>query len=141
MTLQMISSHLGRQTDDLAPTLHSQVRTDDTTNTCAQHFPFIIQQHSRIVVEPNHSTVWSPHTFPGANDDGTTDITSTNFDGSHGCLSSCRNGASTLDHADYLVPHGSPAVIDFLFQNVDAFNDQGARVVYALGLCKGWVTD
>jgi len=46
-----------------------------------------------------------------------------------------RDGSGALYDADDLVAHAPPAVVHFVFEHVDAFDEQGARVVYYLCFC------
>lgn len=47
-------------------------------------------------------------------------------------MSSSGYGSSTPNNADDFVAYRTPAVIDFVFENVNTFYDKGARVVYDL---------
>ena len=137
----MALAHLGCQANYLSPPLHPQVRADDAADTRAQHFALIVQQHRRIVVETHPTTVGSPYGFPTAHDDRASQVATSYLErvGDGLCARACStrtgtgvDGFSALDDTDDLVADGSPAVVDFVFENVDALYEEGAIVVYYL---------
>jgi hypothetical protein len=121
------------QAHNLPPTLHSEVRTDHTINTRAQHFPFVVQQNRSIVVESDKPSVRSPDWFPSADDHSASDVPASDFDSGSRSLHGCRNWTRGFNDAYNLVADGTPSVVDFVFENVDTFDEQRARVVYDLG--------
>ena len=69
-----METHLGSQTDDLPPSLHPQICTDDSTNTRAQHLALVVEQNRGVIVEADEAAVWPADGLPGAYDDGATDV-------------------------------------------------------------------
>ena len=125
-----MKTHLGSQTDDLPPSLHPQVCTDDPTDTRAQHLALVVEEHSGIVVKPDEAAVWPADGLASADDDSATDVALADLGRRGRGLD--RDGASAFDDTDDLVADAAPAVVDFLFEDVDALDQQCARVVYDL---------
>jgi hypothetical protein len=120
------------QAHNFPPTFHSEIRTDHTIDTRAQHFSFVVQQNRGIVVESDKPSIRSPDRFPSADNHGASDIPTSDFDSGSRSLHGCRNGTRGFNDANYLVANGAPAVVNFLFENVDTFDEQCARVIYDL---------
>ena len=125
-----METHLGSQTNDLPPSLHSQICTDDPTDTRAQHLALVVEEHSGVVVEPDKAAVWPADGLARADDDSAADVALADL----GCRSRglAGDGASAFDDTDDLVTDAAPAVVDFLLQDVDALDEDGPRVVYDL---------
>lgn len=126
-------THPRSQTRNLSPAFHAKVCADHTTNTCSQHFAFVVQKDGCVVVEADPATVWPADGFACPDNNGASDVSAANLDGSKGCLCSGGDGASVLDNANYFIANGAPAVTDFVFEDIDTFNDERAGVVYDLG--------
>lgn len=131
-------THLRRQTQNLAPALHPQIRTNNPSNPRPQHLPLIIQQHRRIIVEPHHASVRSPHRLPRAHDHRSPNVPPAHFYRGRGEGCGRGDGTRAFDDADDFVADGAPAVRDFVFEDVDAFDDERAGVVDALGSKAGF---
>ena len=121
-------TYLRCQTDYFAPSLRSQIGAHDPTYARAQHLPFVVQEYRGVVIEPNESSVWSPHGFCGAHYDSSTNVASTDFDSSGQALSN-RGGACTFEDANNLVPDATVPIGDFILQNIYAFDNECTRVV------------
>ena len=135
-----METHLGSQTDDLPPSLHSQVCTDDPTDTRAQHLALVVEEHSGVVVEPDEAAVWPADGLARADDDSAADVALADL--GRGGRGLARDGASAFDDTDDLVADAAPAVVDFLLEDVDALDEECPRVVYDLSnkevKCKGY---
>ena len=126
-----MKTHLGSQTDDLPPSLHPQVCTDDPTDTRAQHLALVVEEHSGVVVEPDKAAVWPADGLARADDDSAADVALAD-PGRRG-RGLARDGASAFDDTDDLVADAAPAVVDLLLEDVDALDEEGAGVVDNLG--------
>ena len=124
------ATHLGSQTDDLPPALHTQVRTHDPTDTRAQHLALVVEEHGRVVVETDEAAVWSADGLARAHDDSAADVALADLRRGGGGLT--RDGARTFDDTDDLVADAAPAVVDLLLEDVDALDEECPRVVYDL---------
>ena len=117
-----METHLGSQTDDLPPSLHSQVCTDDPTDTRAQHLALVVQEDRGIVVEANVPAIWPAHGLLGSDDDSLAHVPPAHFYGIAALRSV--NRPRTLHHADDLVADAAPAVVDLLLEYVDALDQE-----------------
>lgn len=124
------ATHLGSQTDDLPPALHTQIRADDATYARAQHLALVVEEHGRVVVETDEAAVWSANGLACAYDDSAADVALADLGRGGGGLAG--DGARTLDNADDLVADAAPAVVDLLLEDVDALDEECPRVVYDL---------
>lgn len=120
------STHLGRQTDNLAPPLHPQLRADHPAHTRAQHLALVVQQHRRVVVEPDHPPVGPPHRLPRSYYNGAAHVPAADLDGGGGGGSRGGDGPRGFDDADDFVADGAPAVVDLLLEDVDALDEDRA---------------
>ena len=77
-----METHLGSQTDDLPPSLHSQVCTDDPTDTRAQHLALVVQENGSIVVELDYPAVRTTNLFLRSDYDGSAHVSPADLDGS-----------------------------------------------------------
>jgi hypothetical protein len=122
-------TYLGCKRSNLSPSLHSQVRAHDSTNTRPKHFTLVVQQNSRVVVEFHIAAIWTANHFGGANDDSASDVSSSHFR-SGGRLTEChRHWSRAFYDADNLITHRAPSVVDFVLENVDTLNQQCTGVV------------
>jgi hypothetical protein len=133
-------AHLGCQADYFPPPLHPQVRADDPTNARAQHLALVVQQHRRVVVEAHQPTVGPSHGLPTPHDDRASHVATSHLERVGNRLRTRArtragagvDGPGALDDADDLVADAAPAVVDFVFEHVDALYEERARVVYYL---------
>ena len=116
------TTHLGSQTDDLPPALHTQVRADNPTDTRAQHLALVVEEHGRVVVETDEAAVWSADGLARAHDDSAADVALADLGRGGGGLAG--DGARTFDDADDLVADAAPAVVDLLLEDVDALDEE-----------------
>ena len=127
----LLVAHLGCQANYLSPPLHPQVRAHDATDSRAQHLALVVQQHRRVVVEPHTPSVRSPHGLSTPHDDRASHVTPSHLERVRDGLRA-RAGASTgprgygpraFHDADNLVADAAPAVVDLVFEHVDAFDE------------------
>lgn len=123
------NTHFWSQTDDLSPPPPSKFRTNRPTYPRPQHLPLIVQQHRSIIIKSNKPAIWRPHRFFRPHDHRATYVASTNFDGGGRGCGEKGDGSGTLDDADNLIADSSPAVVDFVLEDVDTFDEQRSRVV------------
>jgi hypothetical protein len=127
-----MAAHLGCQANNLAPSLHPQVSADHSTYPRAQQLALIVEQHRRVVVEAHPPSVRPSDGFLTSDDDGATHVAAADFEHVGNGLRAWGDGPGALYDADDLVAHGAPTVVDFIFEHVDALDEQCARVVYDL---------
>lgn len=125
-------THLGSQTDDLPPPLHTQIRTNDPTYPRAQHLALVVEEHGRVVIEADETAVRSADGLARAYDDSAADVSLADLGRGGGGLAG--DGAGALDDADDLVADATPAVVDLLLEDVDALDEECPGVVYDLSM-------
>lgn len=128
------ATYLRSQTDDLPPALHPQVGADHAAYARSQHLPLVVQQHRRVVVEADEPAVRSADRLAGTDDDGASDVAPADLEGGGGQARAGGHRTCAFDDADDLVSDAPPAVVDFVFEHVDALDDERARVVYDLSV-------
>jgi hypothetical protein len=128
-----VKTYLRCQRDNLPPPLHSQIRTDDTTYPRAQHLPLVIQQHSRVVVEPHYASVWPANGLARAHDDSPSDVATAHLGRGRGCVRGSAYRARAFDDADNFIANGTVAIVHFVLEHVNTFDEECARVVQDLG--------
>ena len=127
---QRAGTHLRSQTNDLPPSLHTEVRAHNTTYPRPEHLTLVVEEHSGVVVETDEAAVRAADGLAGADDDGAADVALADLGRGGGGLAS--DGAGALDDADDLVADAAPAVVDLLLEDVDALDEECSRVVYDL---------
>jgi len=127
-----VSPYLWGNTDDLPPSLHPQVCANNTTYPRPKHVPLVVQQYRSIVIKPDDSAVWSSNSLFGTDNDGATNVSFADFYGRTRCLGGGRHRTCAFHDTDNFVTNASPSVVNLLLKNVDAFNQEGAGVVYDL---------
>ena len=130
-----METHLGSQTNDLPPSLHSQICTDDPTDTRAQHLALVVEEHSGIVVKPDKAAVWPADGLARADDDSAADVALADL--GRGGRGLARDWASAFDDTDDFVTYTSPAVVHFVLEDVDTLDEECSRVVYDLYITGG----
>ena len=125
-------AYLWGNADNLPPSFHSQVCAYDTTYPRSEHVSLVVQQNCGVVVKPNEPAVWSSNSLLGTDDDGATNVPLADFYSRTRRLSSSRYRSCAFHDADNFVTNTAPAVVDLLLENVDAFDQEGAGVVYDL---------
>lgn len=125
-------AHLGSQAHNLAPSLHPQVRADHPAYPRAQQLTLVVEQHRRVVVEAHPPSVRASDGLPAPDDDGAPHVAATDLEHVGDGLRTGGDGPGALYDADDFVADGAPAVVNFIFEHVDALDEQCARVVYYL---------
>lgn len=127
-----MAAHLGSQAHNLAPSLHPQVGADHPANPRAQQLALVVEQHRRVVIEAHPPSVRASDGLPGSDDDGAPHVAAADLEHVGNGLRAGGDGPGALYDADDLVADAAPAVVDFIFEHVDAFDEECARVVYYL---------
>ena len=75
--------------------------------------------------------------LPCPHDDCSSDVSLADLDGVDGGLAGGRNWASLLDNTDNFITDGAVTVVDLVLEDVDALDEEGARVVNDLSEHEG----